>query len=45
LATAPPFVVDHRRWTMTFARPNDRDLKINDHPFLARFWHVWAVSA
>jgi hypothetical protein len=44
LATAPPFVVGHRGWTTTFARPNDRDLKINDQPFLACFRRVWGFS-
>jgi hypothetical protein len=44
LATAPPFVVGHRYGTTTFARANDRDLKINDQPFLACFRRVWGFS-
>jgi hypothetical protein len=44
LATAPPFVVGHHGCTTTFAKPNDRDLKINDQLFLARFRQVWAIS-
>jgi hypothetical protein len=44
LATAPPFFVGHRGQATTFSRPDDRDLKINDHPFLARFRRIWGLS-